>query len=51
MRSQNANVDNLVNRCFATLPEIDAFGNGNILGESGIADKPTAHPSSQEVYL
>jgi hypothetical protein len=38
MCSQNANVDNLVDECFATLPEIDAFGNGKILGENGLAN-------------
>jgi hypothetical protein len=30
--SQNANVDNLIDGCFTSLPEIDAFGNGNYLG-------------------
>jgi hypothetical protein len=38
MRLQNTNVDNLINKCFAMLPEIDAFGNGKILVESGLAD-------------
>jgi hypothetical protein len=39
MRLQNANIDNLVNECFASLPEMDAFGNGKILGEGGVADQ------------
>jgi hypothetical protein len=38
MRLQNANVDNLVDGCFASLPEMDAFGNGKILGGGSIAD-------------
>ncbi len=37
--SQNANVDNLVDECFETLPEMDALGNGEILGKRGAADQ------------
>jgi hypothetical protein len=44
MRLQNANVDNLINRCFATQPEIDAFGDGNIPGEGGITDQTNSVP-------
>jgi hypothetical protein len=44
MRSQNANVDNLVDGCFVSLPEMDAFGNGKILGEGGIADQTKNAP-------
>jgi hypothetical protein len=44
MHSQNANVDNLLNGCFTTLPEIDAFGNGGILGESGLTDQTKSTP-------
>jgi hypothetical protein len=44
MRSQNANVDNPANGCFATLPEIGTFGNGKILGESGLADQTNSAP-------
>jgi hypothetical protein len=39
---QNANVDNLVDRCFPSLPESDADGDGEILGESSVADKISA---------
>jgi hypothetical protein len=39
MRSQNANVDNLVNGRFGMLPEMDAFGDGKILGGGGVADQ------------
>ncbi len=44
MRLQDANTDNLVNGCFATLPETDAFGNGKILRESGLADQTNSAP-------
>jgi hypothetical protein len=44
MRSQNANVDNLVNGCFTMLPEIVAFGDGKILRESGLADQTNSAP-------
>ncbi len=44
IRSQNTNVDNLVNGCFAMLPEIDAFGNGETLRESGFADQVNSVP-------
>ncbi len=37
--SQNANIDNLVNKCFAMLPEMNALGNGKILGERGAANQ------------
>jgi hypothetical protein len=39
MHLQNANVDNLVDRFFASLPEMDTFGDGKILGEGGVADQ------------
>jgi hypothetical protein len=39
MRLQNASVDNLVNKCFMLLPEMDAFGDGTILRERGVADQ------------
>ncbi len=42
--SQNANVDNLVNECFAMLPEMDALGDGKILGERGTADQTNSGP-------
>jgi hypothetical protein len=44
MRSQNANVNNLVNGRFATLPETDTFGDGEILGEGGVADQTNSSP-------
>ena len=44
MHWQNANVDNLVDECFTMLPEIDAFGNGKILRESGLADQKNSTP-------
>jgi hypothetical protein len=44
MRLQHANIDNLINRCFATLSEIDAFGNGKILGESSFTDQTNNAP-------
>ncbi len=44
MSSQNANVDNLVNNCFASLPESDAGGVGKILGESGVNDQTNSAP-------
>jgi hypothetical protein len=36
---QNVDVGNLVDKCFATLPEMDGFGDGKILGERGTADQ------------
>jgi hypothetical protein len=42
--SQNANVDNLVNECFALLPEMDVLGNGKILGERGEAEQTNSAP-------
>jgi hypothetical protein len=36
---QNADDDNIVDKCFATLPESDTFGAGKILGESGLTDR------------
>ena len=44
MRLQNANVDNLVNRCFAMLPEFGAFSDGIFGGESGLAGKTNSAP-------
>jgi hypothetical protein len=44
MRLQNANIDNLINGCFKMLPEIDAFGNGKNLVESGLADQTNSAP-------
>jgi hypothetical protein len=41
---QNADVGNLVDECFATLPEMDALGNGKILGESSAADQTNSGP-------
>jgi hypothetical protein len=41
---QNANIDNLVNKCFATLPEMDALGDGKILGKRGAADQTNSRP-------
>jgi hypothetical protein len=41
---QNANIDNLVNGHFATLPEMDVFDNGEIHGEEGIADQTNSGP-------
>ncbi len=41
---QNANVDNLIDKCFATLPEMDALGDGEILGERGAADQTDSGP-------
>jgi hypothetical protein len=41
---QNANIDNLVNKCFAMLPEMDALGDGKILGERGTADQTNSSP-------
>ncbi len=40
---QNANVDNLVNKCFAKLPEM-ALDNGKILGERGTTDQTNSDP-------
>jgi hypothetical protein len=42
--SQNANVNNLVDECFATLPEMDALGDGKILGERDAADQTNSSP-------
>ncbi len=44
MRLQNAYVDNLVNGCFAMLPEIDPFCNGKIFGEIGFAYQTNSAP-------
>jgi hypothetical protein len=44
MRVQNANIDNLVDRCFVSLLEMDAFGNGKILRERGVADQTNSRP-------
>jgi hypothetical protein len=44
MRSRNANVDNLVNRHFTMLPEMDTFGDGKVLGEGGVADQTNSAP-------
>jgi hypothetical protein len=41
---KNANIDNLVNECFTLLPEMDALGNGKILGERGVADQTNSGP-------
>jgi hypothetical protein len=41
---QNANVDNLVDVCFASLLEMDTLGDGEILGESGLADQTNNGP-------
>jgi hypothetical protein len=41
---QNANVDNLVDKCFALPPEMDALGDGEILGKGGIADQTNSAP-------
>jgi hypothetical protein len=41
---QNANVGNLVDKCFTMLPEIDALSNGEILGERGAADQTNSGP-------
>jgi hypothetical protein len=42
--SQNANVDNLVDECFATLPEMDALGDGKILKVRGATDQTNSAP-------
>jgi hypothetical protein len=47
MHLQNANVDNLLDGCFALLPEMDTFGNGKILEEGGIADQANSTPLFQ----
>jgi hypothetical protein len=41
---QNGNVGNLIDECFAMLPEIDALGDGKILGERGAADQTNSRP-------
>jgi hypothetical protein len=41
---QNANMDNLVDECFAVLPEMDALGDGKILGERGATDQTNRGP-------
>jgi hypothetical protein len=46
--SQNANVGNLVDKCFATLPEMDM---AKFLGREAPLTKQTAAPYSQWVYL
>ncbi len=40
----NANLDNLVNKCFVWLPEMDALGNGKILGKRGVANQTNSGP-------
>jgi hypothetical protein len=42
--SKNANIDNLFNECFASLPEMDPLGDGKILGERGAADQTNSDP-------
>jgi hypothetical protein len=42
--SQNANVDSLGDKCFVLLPEMDALGNGTILGKRGDADQTNSAP-------
>jgi hypothetical protein len=42
--SQNANIGNLVDKCFATLPEMDTLGNGKNLGKRGTADQTNSGP-------
>jgi hypothetical protein len=42
--SQNANVDNLIDECFAMLPEMNVSGDGKILGERGTADQTNSGP-------
>jgi hypothetical protein len=42
--SQNAGIGNLADEYFAMLPEMDALGNGKILGERGTADKTNSGP-------
>jgi hypothetical protein len=44
MHLQNANVDNLIGRCFALLPEMDAFDDGRILRERGVTDQTNSAP-------
>jgi hypothetical protein len=41
---QNANIDNLVDKHFAPLPEMDALGNGKIVGERGVTDQTNSSP-------
>jgi hypothetical protein len=41
---QNANVDNLIDKCFASLPEMDALGDGKILGERGAVAQTNSGP-------
>ncbi len=41
---QNANVDNLDDECFATLPEMDALGDCKILRERGTSDQTNSGP-------
>ncbi len=41
---QNANVGNLFDECFTTFPEMDAFGDGKILGERGATDQTNSSP-------
>jgi hypothetical protein len=42
---QNANVDNLINECFAMLPEMDALAMAKFLGREAPLTKQTAAPS------
>jgi hypothetical protein len=45
MRLQIAYVNNhLIISCFATLTEMDTFGDGKILGEGGVADQTNSAP-------
>jgi hypothetical protein len=41
---QNANIYNLVDKCFAMLPEMDALGDGKILRERGATDQTNSNP-------
>ncbi len=41
---QNADVGNLVDECFAKLPEMDALGDGKILGKRSAADQTNSGP-------
>jgi hypothetical protein len=45
MRLRNANVDNVINGgIIPMLPEMDTFGDGEILGEGGISDHTKSAP-------
>jgi hypothetical protein len=41
---QNADVGNLIDKYFAMLPEMDALGNGKILGERSATDQTNSSP-------